>query len=56
MEGNVRLVNGKIDQEGRAEVCTNGLWGGICGDKFDKSDGYVVCKEVGHGTGGTVYK
>ena len=48
-EGAVRLKDGKIGQEGRIEVCSNNVWGSICGDGFDKTDAYVVCKELGLG-------
>ena len=51
MDGDVRLVGGQIDQEGRAEVCVSGNWGPICGQGFDESDAYIVCKELGQGTG-----
>lgn len=45
-DGAVRLADGKIPQEGRVEVCYNGVWGSVCSDQFDETDGYVVCKEV----------
>ena len=50
INGDVRLVGGKIDQEGRVEACSNGVWGPVCGKGFDDSDAYVVCKELGYGT------
>ena len=46
-EGAVRLVDGVLEQEGRVEVCVNGVWGSICGEGWDKIDGYVLCKQVG---------
>jgi deleted-in-malignant-brain-tumors protein 1 len=48
-DGDVRLVNGSIVQEGRVEVCYNNLWGSLCGDGFDKSDAFVICRELGLG-------
>ncbi len=51
-DGDVRLVNGSKTQEGRLEVCSNNLWGTVCGDGFNKIDGYVICKELGLGSSG----
>ncbi len=46
-EGSVRLVDGIIEQEGRVEVCVNGVWGSICDDGWDKTDAHIVCKQMG---------
>ena len=54
MNGDVRLVNGSIAQEGRVEVCYNSVWGPLCGDGFDKSDAFVVCRELGYGDYGKI--
>ena len=53
-EGAVRLKDGDIEQEGRIEVCANDIWGSICGDGFDFTDAYVVCKELDLGVSGTI--
>ena len=50
----MRLVNGSIAQEGRVEVCYNSVWGPLCGDGFDKSDAFVVCRELGYGDYGKI--
>ena len=50
--GDVRLVGGKFVTEGRVEVCTNGIWGTVCGTGFNAIDAYVVCKELGLGLSG----
>ena len=47
-EGDVRLVNGTIEREGRLEVCANGVWGQICSFGFVKSAAYVACKQLGY--------
>jgi deleted-in-malignant-brain-tumors protein 1 len=28
-------------------VCVNGVWGSICDNGWDKTDAYVVCKQLG---------
>ena len=50
--GDVRLVGGTFVAEGRLEVCTNGIWGSVCGTGFNTIDAYVVCKELGLGLSG----
>ncbi|XP_011405675.2 PREDICTED: scavenger receptor cysteine-rich domain superfamily protein-like [Amphimedon queenslandica] len=47
-EGDVRLVNGTVEREGRLEVCANGVWGSVCSRSFAISAAYVACKQIGH--------
>lgn len=47
-DGQTRLVDGVIEQEGRIEVCYNGIWGGVCSNNFDQADAFVACKAVGY--------
>ena len=47
-EGAVRLNGGDIEQEGRVEVCVNGVWGSICDYGWDKTDAHVICKQLGY--------
>ena len=48
-QNSLRLADGKIDQEGRLEVCANGVWGSVCDSGFDAvSDGHVICSELGY--------
>ena len=46
--GDIRLVEGSIESEGRLEVCINQLWGTVCSRNWDYRDTRVACKQLGH--------
>ena len=45
--GAVRLMDGIIENEGRVEVCVNGVWGTVCDQGFTKTDANIICKQLG---------
>lgn len=42
----MRLVDGPTANEGRVEVCIHNVWGTICQDEWDESDGNVICRQL----------
>ena len=44
----VRLVDGKTELDGSVEICQNGLWVPVCGEKWDYREAQIVCKQLGY--------
>ena len=47
-DGQVRLVDGDTDVEGRVEICFNWRWGTISGDGWTQTESTVVCNDLGY--------
>ena len=46
--GDVRLVNGRVPNEGRVEICKGNVWGTVCDDYFSTPEATVVCRQLGY--------
>ena len=43
----IRLVDGQNSNEGRVEICIDGVWGSVCDDNWDYKDASVACRQLG---------
>ena len=45
--GDVRLIGGSNEREGRVEVCIEGVCRTVCDDSWSSTDALVVCRQLG---------
>ena len=45
-DGNLRLLGGANESEGRVEICINNAWGAVCDSGFTKEEAKVVCRQL----------
>ena len=50
-EGDIRLVGGPTNWEGRVEIFLNGRWGTIRDSQWTVSDARVICRQLQHAAG-----
>ena len=50
----VRLRDGTSEDNGRVEICVDGVWSSICYDQWTDIEASVVCFELGFSSQGII--
>ena len=48
IDGDMRLIGGQRNSEGRVEYCSGGVWGSVCDIFWDTVDASIVCNQLGY--------
>ena len=51
--GDLRLVGGGSESDGRVEVCVDGFWGTVCDQNWSQREAITVCRQAGLPSSGT---
>ena len=52
VHGEIRLMDGSSNMEGRVEVCLSGVWGTVCSNGWTAVDANVACRQLGYSGSG----
>ena len=47
-DGDVQLVGGETEREGRVQLCLGGRWGAVCDHQWSMAEANVVCAQFGY--------
>ena len=47
-DGDVRLMEGGSELEGRVEICWNGVWGAVVNRKWTFQEAKIICTQLGY--------
>ena len=52
LEGDIRLLEGSNELEGRVSMCKSNMWGTLCSTAWSWQEAQVVCRQLGRSTVG----